>query len=86
LCAFFEAQCAYPQLGTTTGIYTQIWPCLRDLCPIFEYFVALEIELFVRVRTCALPTSLVPPINYDLLLCWFDWDWWWRSPFNVCLV
>jgi len=29
-------------------------PYLRDFCPILGYFVALEIEQFVRVRTCAL--------------------------------
>ena len=41
-------------LGSNTGIFAQIWPSLRDFCPIFGYFVALEIEPFVRVRTCAL--------------------------------
>lgn len=41
-------------LGTNMVIYAQIWPYLRDFCPKFGYFVALEIEPFVRARTCAL--------------------------------
>jgi len=43
-----------PYLGINTGIYAKIWLHLRDLCPIFGYFEALEIEPFVRSRTCAL--------------------------------
>ena len=58
----YRARCAraphiFTYLGTNTGIYAQIWPSLRDFCPIFGYFVALEIELFVRVHKCALPSS-----------------------------
>jgi len=63
-------------LGTNMVIYAQIWPYLRDLCPIFGYFVALEIELFVRARTCALILqAYLPMINLfhfliTLLLRW----------------
>ena len=58
-------------LGTNTGIYAQIWPYLRDLCPIFGYFVALEIELFVRARTCALNPKAYsyPSAIYQLNNC-----------------
>ena len=46
--------------GNVRRTFPHIWvqirvlcPYLRDFCPIFGYFVALEIE-HLRVRTCAL--------------------------------
>jgi len=56
-----------PYLGINTGIYAKIWLYLRDLCPIFGYFEALEIEPFVRSRTCALYPKAYKPLSHTLI-------------------